>query len=182
MKTTNGNILIRTSIVLLMLTIQGFSQASSRVDDIYMKVPIKFPLDTSDFEKISSVYGYRLHPIYNNVKMHHGIDLVAKKGKPVFATGSGIIEVSDYDTGYGNRILIAHGSKIKTLYAHLWIKMVTVGEKVHNGQLIGFVGDTGRVTGTHLHYEVWFKNKRINPMLIWKNFYAKKSNSKKYKR
>ncbi|WP_271781964.1 M23 family metallopeptidase [Aquimarina algiphila] len=132
-------------------------------------LPIYFPLDKNDFEKVSSPYGYRKHPISKKTKLHKGIDLVAKKGKPVYATATGIVQKVNHENGYGNRILIMHLAETKTLYGHLWITMVRKGEHVRRGQLIGFVGDTGRVTGPHLHYEIWVKNKKIDPVLVWKN-------------
>lgn len=131
--------------------------------------PAYFPLEKNDFIKISSPYGYRKHPINKKNCMHRGIDLVAKKGKPVYATAAGIVYKAKYGKGYGNYVVINHLTGIKTLYGHLWVNMVKKGENVEQGQLIGFVGDTGNVTGPHLHYEVWFKNKKVNPIVVWKN-------------
>ncbi|UOB18422.1 M23 family metallopeptidase [Abyssalbus ytuae] len=133
-------------------------------------IPVFPPLQESDFIEVSSIYGYRIHPIKNKKKFHHGIDLIVNKGKPVFATAPGIVKKSLYEKGYGNKIVIAHPGNFKTLYAHLWIKMVKKDEKVLRGQLIGFAGDTGEVTGTHLHYEIWYRDRTINPVIIWKTF------------
>ncbi len=132
-------------------------------------LPSYFPLDREDFVRVSSKYGVRNHPILKKIKMHHGIDLVATKGKPVYAAADGTVGKSDFVKGYGNRILLAHGEEIKTLYGHLWVRMVQKGDTVKQGQIIGFVGDTGRVTGPHLHYEIWLKNKKVDPQLVWKN-------------
>ncbi len=155
----------------ILFNIQGFGQKNN---DLFKtknldKIPAGFPLSKIDFINISSWYGYRNHPVLNTIKLHKGIDLAAKKGAPVFATGSGSIETAAYHKGYGNYIIITHFSYLKTLYAHLWIRMVSTGDKVSKGQLIGFVGDTGLATGPHLHYEVELNNQKINPMLIWKN-------------
>ncbi|MBQ4820595.1 M23 family metallopeptidase [Aquimarina sp. MMG016] len=130
--------------------------------------PLFFPINKDDFINISSHYGYRYHPIDHKQKKHLGIDLVAKKGKAVFASADGIVIKSDYQKGYGNRIIIYHIGGAKTLYAHLWRSIVKPGQKVSQGQRIGFVGATGKVTGPHLHYEVWIQDKKINPLVFWK--------------
>lgn len=134
------------------------------------RIPIYFPLREDDLLRMSSPYGYRMHPIHNKIMLHQGVDLAAQKGKPVYATAAGIVETADFERSYGNRIIIVHLEGVKTLYGHLWIKMVEPGETVLKGQLIGFVGDTGQVTGPHLHYEVWINDKKIDPMLLWKKF------------
>lgn len=134
--------------------------------------PLYFPLQKDDLLRMSSAYGYRKHPIHDKIMFHQGIDLVARKGKPVYATGAGTVETADYEKGYGNRVIIVHLGDVKTLYAHLWLKTVKQGQAVRKGQLIGFVGDTGQVTGPHLHYELWIKDKKVDPMLIWKKIIA----------
>lgn len=138
--------------------------------DYIQRIPTYFPLHKDDLLRISSPYGYRKHPIHNKTLPHRGIDLVAYKGKPVYATAAGTVETADFEKSYGNRVIIGHLKGVKTLYGHLWIKMVEPGESVLKGQLIGFVGDTGQVTGVHLHYEVWIGDKRVDPMLLWKKF------------
>lgn len=132
-------------------------------------MPVCFPLNKDDLVKVSSAYGYRKHPVHKKICMHEGIDLVAKKGKPIYATANGIVQSAGYEKGYGNRLVIMHLPGMKSLYAHLWITMVKKGEKVLQGQLIGLVGDTGLVTGPHLHYEIWLRNKKVDPVLVWKN-------------
>ncbi len=132
-------------------------------------VPIYFPLDKNDFVKMSSAYGYRKHPIHKKKMLHKGIDLVAMKGKPVYATATGVVQKAGYKKDYGNYVLISHLGGIKTLYGHLWVRMIKKGDRVSQGQLIGFVGDTGLVTGPHLHYEIWLRNKKVDPLLVWKN-------------
>ena len=139
----------------------------------YENIPVYFPLDKNDFVTVSSPYGFRNHPILKENRLHQGIDLVATKGKPVYAAATGIVEKADFVNGYGNRILLAHGEEIKTLYGHLWIKMVKKGDTIKQGQLIGLVGDTGRVTGPHLHYEIWLKGKRVDPLLVWRSWIKK---------
>ncbi|MCK8521189.1 M23 family metallopeptidase [Aquimarina sp. D1M17] len=167
-------ILLTVAAVLL-----SFSSTIAQQSDIALvtknnsTLPIYFPLDKNDFIRVSSRYGYRLHPILKKNKKHQGIDLVAAKGKPVFAAASGTVEKADFVEGYGNRILLAHREDIKTLYGHLWIKMVTKGDTIQQGQIIGLVGDTGRVTGPHLHYEIWLKGKRVDPLMVWRSLIKK---------
>ncbi len=150
--------------------VPAFAQESSNLyaENHRQKTIFYFPLSSNDFSRISSPYGYRKHPIHKKVMMHRGVDLAAAKGKPVYAAASGVVEIADYEKSYGNRVLIAHLKDLKTLYGHLWIKMVRPGDKVSKGQLIGFVGDTGLATGPHLHYEVWVRGERVDPMIIWK--------------
>lgn len=156
----------------LISAVPAFTQESPEhyTRSYIQRIPVYFPLHKNDFIRMSSPYGYREHPIHNKTILHQGVDLVAHKGKPVYATAAGTVETADFEKSYGNRVIIAHLKGVKTLYGHLWIKMVKPGQTVLKGQLIGFVGDTGQVTGPHLHYEVWIKGKKIDPMLLWKNF------------
>ncbi|MGY3791646.1 M23 family metallopeptidase [Aquimarina sp. 433] len=131
-------------------------------------IPIYFPLKKKDFIKVSSPFGYRKHPIHLETKMHSGIDLVAPKGTAVLATAAGIVENSCFKKGYGNCITIHHLSSVKTVYAHLWINLAKKGDIVSQGQVIGFVGDTGITTGPHLHYEIHINNQKIDPVSVWK--------------
>ncbi len=142
----------------------------------------QFPIRSKDFQKVSSPFGYRKHPILQEIRLHAGIDIVAPKGTAVLATATGVVKRSTFQEGYGNFIVITHPDSIKTLYAHLWINLVKEGDRVTQGQLIGFVGATGRVTGPHLHYEIHIKNKKIDPLLVWKNMlsaHRKKQNIEK---
>ncbi|MEE1964575.1 M23 family metallopeptidase [Allomuricauda taeanensis] len=141
-------------------------QGNHAMDSMF---PVGFPLKNKDFIRVSSVFGYRLHPIDHQWKFHGGIDLVAEKGKPIYATANGIASKVDYENGYGNYIIISHWKDIKTLYGHLWICLVQQGDIIQQGQLIGFVGDTGRATGSHLHYELWYNKKKLSPLALWKH-------------
>jgi murein DD-endopeptidase MepM/ murein hydrolase activator NlpD len=138
--------------------------------------PIAFPLKATDFIKVSSDYGYRVHPIEDKWMLHEGIDLVAPKGRPIYATASGIATKVAYGDGYGNHIVISHWKDIKTLYGHLWFCLVQRGDSVQQGQLIGFVGETGRATAPHLHYELWFGNKKLSPLVLWRHYMKRKLN------
>ena len=116
--------------------------------------------------RISSLYGYRRHPIYKTKKVHSGVDYAAPKGTPVFASGSGVLELVKYVNGYGNSIKIRHNSEYQTFYAHMngFASGMKPGVRVKKGQIIGYVGSTGRSTGPHLHFEILKKGQRIDPL------------------
>lgn len=115
------------------------------------------------FGRISDGWGLRVHPITNEIEFHYGIDISNQMGTAIYATADGIISTTDYDTSYGKRIIINHGSGYETLYAHLYSYMVRVGDNVTKGQIIGLMGSSGVSTGPHLHYEVRNAGGKINP-------------------
>lgn len=174
-----------TYICLLMLLLSvtyqtNYGQVSEKKDTTanIQNIPTHFPLASKDFHKVSSPYGFRKHPILQKTKLHAGIDLVAPKGAAVLATASGHIEHSAYQKGYGNYITIQHLPNLKTLYAHLWLRLVQKGDQVAQGQIIGLVGDTGLATAPHLHYEVHLNNKKIDPILLWRMMLKENSKNK----
>lgn len=133
--------------------------------------PHLFPLDKGTY-RISSPFGGRNHPIYRRKTDHHGIDMArigeaSIHGKAIYATAKGKVEQADVAGGYGNYVLINHGAKYKTAYAHLSKFAVKAGDIVEAGQIIGYVGSTGRSTGPHLHYEVIEAGVRMNPELFF---------------
>ena len=131
-------------------------------------MPAIRPLARKDIIRFSSPFGYRIHPIFHVIRFHTGIDLTARRGTPVYATGDGIIVRADYSSGgYGNIIIISHGFGYESYYAHLSKILVKPGQKVKRGDLIGLVGNTGRSTAPHLHYEIRINGKPVNPV----NFY-----------
>ena len=113
---------------------------------------------------MASTFGYRTDPVYGGTRFHSGQDLAAKPGYPVYATGDGVVEKVGFSfSGYGNEIVIDHGFGYKSRYAHLSRIDVAKGMKVSRGDLIGAVGNTGKTTGPHLHYEVIYKGNAVNP-------------------
>ena len=126
---------------------------------------LKTPLDGA---RLSSSFGMRKHPILGYNKMHKGVDFAAPTGTPVYAGGNGVIEFAGYNGGYGKFIKIRHNNEYKTAYAHLskFKKGISKGVRVNQGDIIGYVGSTGRSTGPHLHYEIIFQNKQINPLKL----------------
>ena len=127
---------------------------------IAVAVPSRMPLDTS---RMTSNYGMRTHPVLGGRGAHHGIDLAAPSGTPVFATADGMVGMAQYYSSYGNYVQIEHGGALQTRYAHLSDYTVQAGDMVRKGDLIGYVGSTGRSTGPHLHYEVRVDGQPVNP-------------------
>lgn len=123
--------------------------------------------------KLTSRFGFRRHPILGYSKMHQGVDFAAPVGTPVHAAGDGVIEQGGWWGAYGNYIRVKHNKDYSTAYAHLssLARGIRKGVRVRQGQLIGYVGTTGRSTGPHLHYEVMVRGKQVNPMNVtMKNF------------
>jgi murein DD-endopeptidase MepM/ murein hydrolase activator NlpD len=129
-----------------------FETAESKVDEI-RHFPAIHPLNKEDIN-ISSRYGYRRDPFTRKFTFHDGDDFSAKTGTPVYATANGRVRISKYYSTFGNYIEIDHGSGYRTIFGHLSKRKVKVGEKVIRGQKIGEVGNTGRSTAPHLHYEI----------------------------
>ncbi len=118
--------------------------------------------------RLSSNYGMRKHPILGYNKMHKGVDFAAPTGTPIFAAGNGVVEFAGKNGSYGNYIRIRHDNIYKTAYAHLkgFKKGIYGGVRVKQGDIIGFVGSTGRSTGPHLHYEIIVNGKQVNPATL----------------
>ena len=118
--------------------------------------------------RISSPFGKRYHPILKQTKIHWGVDYAAPKGTAIFAGGDGVVQVAKYNGSYGNYIKIRHNSEFSTAYGHMqrFAKGIRPGIRVKQGQVIGYVGSTGRSTGPHLHYEVIQNGRRVNPRTI----------------
>jgi murein DD-endopeptidase MepM/ murein hydrolase activator NlpD len=131
-------------------------------------IPAIQPVKNQDLTRMASGYGWRTDPFTKANKKHWGMDFTAPKGTPVYASGDGVIERADQNAaGYGKHIRINHGFGYISLYAHLSNYNVKKGQKVKRGDLIGFVGNTGRSQAPHLHYEIFKNGARINPI----NFY-----------
>lgn len=125
-----------------------------------VSVPSRMPLETM---VLTSSYGMRTHPILRQRRAHKGIDLAAPTGSPVYATADGIVSRAEWFSSYGNYIQIEHGSELHTRYGHLSGYAVREGDRVRKGDLIGYVGSTGRSTGPHLHYEVRVAGEAVDP-------------------
>ena len=145
------------------VTDDGYLDYFNRKGENVKKALLKTPLDGA---KLSSGFGMRKHPISGFNKMHKGIDFAAPKGTPIYAGGNGVIEFVGRNGGYGKYIRIRHNNNYKTAYAHLsgYKSGISKGVRVNQGDVIGFVGSTGISTGPHLHYEIIYNNKQINPL------------------
>ena len=147
------------------ITDDGDTDYFNREGKNVKKSILKTPLDGA---RISSNFGMRKHPISGFNKMHKGVDFAAPKGTPIYAGGNGIIEFVGSNGGYGKYIRIRHNNGYKTAYAHLsnYKKGISKGVRVNQGEVIGYVGSTGNSTGPHLHYEIIYQNKHINPLKL----------------
>jgi murein DD-endopeptidase MepM/ murein hydrolase activator NlpD len=134
---------------------------SSPVPQRGISVPSRMPLEGA---QLTSGYGMRTHPVLGGRRQHSGIDLAAPTGTPVYATADGIIGRADWYSSYGLYISINHGASMETRYAHLSRLAVAAGDNIKKGDLIGYVGSTGRSTGPHLHYEVRVEGLAVNPI------------------
>ena len=116
---------------------------------------------------VSSPFGVRFHPILRTIKMHTGIDYAAPTGTPIVAPSEGVVEETGYKGGYGHTIILRHNDNMQTLYAHMSnYGRFGVGSRVKAGDVIGYVGSTGRSTGPHLHYEVRINGQPVNPVTV----------------
>lgn len=140
-------------------TIPGFS--SSRYPGQTVSIPSLIPVEGV---KLTSEYGMRWHPVLGGRRKHDGVDLAAPTGTPVRATANGVVERADWFGGYGLFVALEHGGDIETRYGHMSRLNVAAGQAVHKGDIIGYVGTTGRSTGPHLHYEVRIAGAPVNPM------------------
>ena len=133
--------------------------------DMLAHIPAIFPLKETEVKYISSYFGYRPDPIYKIEKFHSGMDFSANLGTEAYATGDGVVfDVERNEWGYGNMVILDHGYGYKTRYAHLLKPAVRKGQKVKRGQVIGYIGSTGKATGVHLHYEVLKNDDQIDPI------------------
>ena len=138
-------------------------------EQLLLSIPSIQPVSNKDLKRIASGFGYRVDPIYKIKKFHAGLDFTAPQGTPVYATGNGTIVKAEYSSGgYGNHVWIDHGYGYRTHYAHL-VKIKTYSGKVKRGEVIGYVGSTGKSTGPHLHYEVERRGTKIDPVYFFYN-------------
>lgn len=173
----NSKLILETSKRLDILTKQVVVQSRSldeiaalakEKENLLASIPAIQPVRNENLKRIASGFGWRNDPFTKVKKFHYGMDFTAPRGTPVYATGDGRIERADNSaTGYGNHIRLDHGYGYVSLYAHLYKYNVRVGQRVKRGDVIAFVGSTGRSEAPHLHYEIYKDGERINPI----NFY-----------
>lgn len=147
------------------LSLQELAEIAKDKEERLSSIPAIQPISNKDMTRVASGYGWRVDPVYKTRRMHWGMDFTAPIGTEVYATGNGVIEDVEVSSwGYGKSILIDHGYGFKTRYAHLSAFKVKKGDKVKRGDLIGLLGNTGKSTGPHLHYEVERNGEKINPV------------------
>jgi murein DD-endopeptidase MepM/ murein hydrolase activator NlpD len=128
------------------------------------------PVSNADLKRVASGFGYRIDPVYKTVKLHNGLDFAAPQGTPIYATANGTVRVAaNTGTGYGNHVVINHGYGYETLYGHMFRIKVKAGQKVKRGEIIGWVGSTGKSTGPHCHYEVNKNGRHLDPVYFFYN-------------
>lgn len=123
-------------------------------------IPSRTPLDTF---RTSSNFGMRSHPVIGGLRAHKGLDMAAPTGTPIYATADGLVSKAEWFGAYGNYVSIGHGGDLETRYGHMSRMAVSSGQRVRKGDLIGYVGSTGRSTGPHLHYEVRVAGQAVDP-------------------
>lgn len=176
----NSKLLIETTRRIDIITKQLYVQSKSFDEVIEMartkeemiaSIPAIQPIANQDLSRIASGFGFRIHPIYKVPKMHTGMDFSAPTGTPIYATGDGVVanNPGERSSGYGNYVLIDHGFGYESLYAHVSKWDVKKGQKVKRGDVIAYVGSTGRSTAPHLHYEVIKNGDKINPVNFFFN-------------
>ena len=175
----SSKLLIETTRKLDKLTKQMYVQSKSFDEivalaedktELLASIPAIQPLSNKQLNRMSSGFGYRIHPIYKTSIMHSGMDFTAPIGTPIYATGNGIVKLAEYNAGgYGNHVVISHGFGYETLYGHLNRIKVRPGQRVTRGDVIGELGNSGSSTGPHLHYEVIKSGNKVDPIRYFFN-------------
>jgi len=133
-------------------------------------IPSIQPVSNKNLNRIGSGFGYRIDPVYKDRRPHQGLDFTAPQGTPIYATADGTVkEVGFTTSGFGNRVVINHGYGYETLYGHMYRFKARVGQKVKRGEVIGYVGNTGKSTGPHCHYEVHRGGRPVDPIYYFYN-------------
>ncbi|UCD60054.1 MAG: M23 family metallopeptidase [Flavobacteriaceae bacterium] len=166
--TTKRLDIIQKEMVIQSKSLDEITKLAEEKEKLLAAIPAIQPVNNEELTRMASGYGWRSDPFTKARKLHRGMDFTAPKGTPIYASGDGVVKrVDNRASGYGKHIRIDHGYGYMTLYAHLSKYNVKRRQKVKRGDLIGFVGSTGRSEAPHVHYEVWKDGQRINPI----NFY-----------
>lgn len=152
---------------------KSFTDIESMVrnkEKLLAATPAIQPVSNKNLNRIASGFGYRIDPIYKERRAHLGLDFTAPQGTPIYATADGVVSDAGFNTGgYGNRVVIRHGYGYETLYGHMYRIKARVGESVKRGEVIGYVGNTGKSTGPHCHYEVHRNGIPVDPIYYFYN-------------
>jgi murein DD-endopeptidase MepM/ murein hydrolase activator NlpD len=151
----------------------SFNEIEKLVDnkeELLSHTPAIQPVSNKELTRIASGFGYRIDPIYKTAKFHAGLDFTAPQGTPIYATADGVVSLAgNAGNGYGNHVIINHGYGYETLYGHMVRVKARNGQKVKRGEVIGWVGSTGKSTGPHCHYEVHKYGQKIDPVYFFYN-------------
>jgi murein DD-endopeptidase MepM/ murein hydrolase activator NlpD len=142
-------------------------ELAKKKEKMLASIPAIKPIKNEDETRMASGYGMRLHPILKSWRMHNGMDFTAPTGTPIYASGNGQVTRANRSATFGKVVYIEHGYGYKTIYAHMSKIVAKRGQKVKRGDLIGYVGNTGRSAAPHLHYEVHKNNRPINPIYYY---------------
>ncbi|MFC2089948.1 M23 family metallopeptidase [Bacteroidota bacterium] len=157
-----------TKAIIQSSSFEDLKEAAIKNQELLARKPLIQPISPADRYWLTSMYGYRSDPFNKGRKMHHGVDLAGQIGIEVHATGDGIVKVAELNRhGYGKEVIIDHGFGYTSRYAHLNDILVSEGDMIKRGQRIGTLGNSGRSTGPHLHYELRQDNKYLNPLFYY---------------
>ncbi|MEY3538775.1 MAG: hypothetical protein RL188_192 [Bacteroidota bacterium] len=152
---------------------QSFVEITTMVknkEKLLRAIPAIQPISNKNLKRVASGFGYRIDPLYKDFRLHPGLDFSAPTGTPIYATSDGVVQTAGFNTdGYGNKVVINHGYGFQTLYAHMVRVKAKVGQSVKRGEVIGYVGSTGKSTGSHLHYEVIKRGAKVDPVYYFFN-------------
>lgn len=133
-------------------------------------IPAIQPVSNKNLNRVASGFGYRVDPLYKDYRLHAGLDFAAPSGTPIYATADGVVQAAGFNTdGYGNKVVINHGYGYQTLYGHMVRVKAKVGQRVKRGEVIGYIGSTGKSTGPHCHYEVIKRGTKVDPVYYFYN-------------
>jgi murein DD-endopeptidase MepM/ murein hydrolase activator NlpD len=152
--------------------IESYQEITQYIDNertIFRTTPNIWPC----IGRVTSTFGFRIHPLYSSNEFHSGIDIANNRNTPIYATADGSVRLCDWQAGYGRLVIIDHGNNYKTYYGHLHKILVKTGDRISRGQLIGLMGSTGTSTGNHVHYEVQCGGHSINPVKFLKKVYSR---------
>ncbi|HSB93912.1 MAG TPA: M23 family metallopeptidase [Flavitalea sp.] len=139
-------------------------------EELLAATPAIQPVSNADLKRMASGYGNRIDPIYKTTHFHAGLDFAAPQGTPIYATANGVVTTAgNMANGYGNHVVINHGYGYETLYGHMFKVKARAGSRVKRGEIIGYVGSTGKSTGPHCHYEVHKNGRKIDPVYFFYN-------------
>lgn len=168
---------IDTTIKKLMARIEAQKKSYGQLVDLVKNkekllaaTPAIQPVSNKDLNRIASGFGYRVDPVYKTIKLHAGLDFAAPQGTPIYATADGVVSEAGFsDGGYGNHVVVDHGYGYETVYGHMVRIKARNGQRVKRGEVIGYVGSTGKSTGPHCHYEVHKNGQKLDPVYFFYN-------------